>query len=60
MKRNGRPRPRELHRDLAFESDARAATIPARLHALLWLRRWKHRPGRTFWIIGPTGERRLL
>ncbi len=60
MKRNGYPKKTELHTGLQFERQARASAVHTRIAFLLWLRRWNRHPGRIWWLIGPTGERKLL
>lgn len=47
-------------RRFEFEVEVRAASVEARAGYLRWLRRWRVRPGRVFWVVDGVGEWRRL
>ncbi len=66
MKKNGDNQGRkarltlELAMELRVIDDARHTPEATQAQALVWLRRWRHRPDRVFWEVQPTGGLRML
>jgi len=66
MKNNGEKRGSkarltlELAMELRLIDNARRTSDSTQREALVWLRRWRHRPDRVFWEVQPTGGQRLL
>jgi len=59
MSQNGRRRPRRGSRrfawEMAFEAEARQVSGGKRAGLLAWLRDWRRRPGRIFWVMDEVG-----
>lgn len=56
----GRPRRLDFGLELAFELEVRQSPIPVRAESLAWLRAWRRRPGRVFWVMDGLGGWRCL
>jgi hypothetical protein len=52
--------PPEYCWEVAFEREVRRVPVDARAGLLGWLRRWRRRPGRVFWVVDSTGRWRRL
>jgi hypothetical protein len=44
----------------AFEQEVRRSPAGVQLDQLFWLRDWRRRPRRVFWIVNPAGEWRRI
>lgn len=60
MKGRKRPRQRSFAQEIAFEAELRRTPTTAQVHLLEWLRPWRKRPGRVFWMIDEAGVRRRV
>jgi hypothetical protein len=48
--------PREYRWEAAFEREVRRVPAAERAGLLTWLRRWRRKPGRVFWVVDGTGR----
>jgi hypothetical protein len=59
QKRKGLKR-RNYGQEVTFEVELRRAPAAARTAYLAWLRPWRKRPERVFWVVKETGGRKQV
>jgi hypothetical protein len=60
QRRRAKHRPPEFGWAVDLEMALRESPTESNAEFLSWLRRWRRRPGRVFWLIEADGRRRRL
>ena len=55
-----RRKPPDSGLEVAFEAEVRRSPVEARAELLTWLRTWRRRPDRVFWVVGELGDWRRV
>ncbi len=55
-RRWARRQPSSFAWEMAFEAEVWQLPAKSQADLLVWIRRWRRRPGRIFWVMDPTGH----